>query len=159
MDANKGATTATNGADASNSEWPVWFASAVLILAVPLTDLTEGMIGAAELALMPKRSILINISRGRVVDQKALFTALKDNHLFGAGLDVWYNYPSDHKERRNTLPGDLPFHELENVVLSPHRAGLVIENEALRMKASARLLNQAAAGKQIDNKVDVELGY
>lgn len=130
-----------------------------LMLAVPLTEATEGMIGAEELALLPDRSILINVSRGKVVDQSALYKALKENLLFGAGLDVWYNYPAGEAERTETFPGDFPFHELENLVLSPHRAGLVRETEGQRMKELARLLNQAAAGDPLDNLVDTDLGY
>jgi len=131
----------------------------ILVLAVPLTDETEGLIGAEQLALLPDNAILINISRGRVVDQQALYSALKDRKLFGAGLDVWYSYPTDEPSRKNTLPGDYPFHELDNIVISPHRAGLVKETEILRMKALAELLNQAVKAHPMDNRVDLDLGY
>ncbi|MEE8355934.1 MAG: NAD(P)-dependent oxidoreductase [Anaerolineales bacterium] len=131
----------------------------ILILALPLTDETRGMITETELSLLPKNAILINISRGKIVDQRALFTALKENKIFGAGLDVWYNYPKHSADRVETRPADYPFHELDNVVMSPHRGGLVEETERLRMIALARSLNAAAKGGSIPNSVNLGLGY
>ena len=67
----------------------------VLIIAVPGTDETDSLIGEKEIALMPQGSIIVNIGRGKVVDQHALYHALKSGHLHGAGQDVWYHYPAD----------------------------------------------------------------
>jgi len=131
----------------------------ILILALPLTDETEGMITANELSLLPKNAILINISRGKIIDQRALFNVLKENKIFGAGLDVWYNYPKQPDDRVETRPADYPFDELANVVMSPHRGGLVKETELLRMSALARSLNAAVKGGLIPNQVNLELGY
>ena len=131
----------------------------ILILALPLTDDTEGMITETELSLLPDNAILINISRGKIVDQKALFNVLKENKIFGAGLDVWYNYPKHADDRIDTRPADYPFHELDNVVMSPHRGGLVKETERLRMSALARSLNAAVKGDSIPNHVSLGLGY
>jgi phosphoglycerate dehydrogenase-like enzyme len=117
------------------------------------------MITETELSLLPKNAILINISRGKIVDQRALFTVLKENKIFGAGLDVWYNYPKHSADRVETRPADYPFHELDNVVMSPHRGGLVKETERLRMSALALSLNAAAKGESIPNLVNLELGY
>ena len=131
----------------------------VVIVTLPLTDATEGMIGAAELARLPRGAILVNVGRGPVVDQEALYKALKDGTLLGAGLDVWYNYPADEEARLNTPPAEFPFHELENVVMSPHRAGGTAETERLRMLHLADALNAAARGDPIPNPVDLEKGY
>jgi phosphoglycerate dehydrogenase-like enzyme len=133
----------------------------VLIVVLPATDDTEGLIGAPELALLPQGAIVVNVGRGPVIDQFALYDALKGGYLFGAGLDVWYHYPKDDASRTNTPPADVPFHELENVVLSPHRAGGggEPEIEALRFKALAESLNHAAQGNPLPNQVDVALGY
>jgi len=131
----------------------------ILILALPHTAETDGLIGKKELALLPDTALLINVSRGKVVDQEALYLALKERRLFGAGLDVWYNYPPDKESRSNTIPGDFPFHELDNLVLSPHRAGLVREIEHLRMRALADLLNAAARKQKLPNEVNLDLGY
>ena len=131
----------------------------ILILALPLTDHTRGLLSQKELDLLPPNAILINISRAVIVDQEALYKSLYNGKIYGAGLDVWYNYPKTKEDRSNTFPADYPFHELENVVLSPHRGGKVVETEIMRMEGMARLLNAAARGEPIPNPVDLELGY
>ena len=131
----------------------------VLVITLPNTADTTGLIGARELAQMPRESLLVNVGRGPIVDQFALFKALKDGHLAAAGLDVWYNYPASRDARANTAPADVPFNELENVVMSPHRAGTVREIENLRMLHVAELLNAAACGQSIPNVVDLQRGY
>jgi phosphoglycerate dehydrogenase-like enzyme len=130
-----------------------------LVIALPATPATDGLIGARELASLPHRSILVNIGRGAIVDQRALFEALKAGGLAAAGLDVWYNYPADEAGRAHTPPADHPFHQLDNVVMSPHRAGHSEETETLRMQALAALLNAAARGETVPNRVNVEAGY
>jgi phosphoglycerate dehydrogenase-like enzyme len=131
----------------------------VLLIALPLTEETENLIGEKEITLMPEGGILINIGRGPIVNQHALYNALKSGHLHSAGSDVWYNYPKSKEERENTPPADLPFGELDNFVLSPHRGGMVKEVEIQRAKALANLLNSASRGEPIPNKVDIEAGY
>jgi len=131
----------------------------VLMVTLPLTGETEGMIGEEEINLLPPNAILVNVGRGPVVDQAALYHALKDGRLHSAGIDVWYNYPQDEESRSNTPPADFPFHELENVVMSPHRGGGAMDVEVLRMRHLARLLNAAANGEPIPNRVDLTQGY
>jgi len=133
----------------------------VLVVCLPLTDETRGLLGESELALMSRSAILINVGRGPIVDESALFHALRDGTLHAAGLDVWYNYPTDEPGRSATRPSDYAFHELDNVVMSPHRAGAphTPETESLRMRALARLLNAAARREPIPNRVDLGLGY
>ncbi|MEE4465638.1 NAD(P)-dependent oxidoreductase, partial [Azotobacter chroococcum] len=80
-------------------------------LTVPLTAATEGLISARELARMRPESILINISRGKVVDETALLEALQAGRLRGAGLDVF---------EREPLPADSPLLRLDNLVATPH---------------------------------------
>jgi phosphoglycerate dehydrogenase-like enzyme len=131
----------------------------VLMVTLPLTDETRGMIGKEEFALLPPDAIVVNVGRGPVIDQEALYNALKNGNLHSAGIDVWYNYPPDETSRENTPPADFPFHELDNVVMSPHRGGGAKEVEVLRMAELAKLLNAAARGEPIPNKVDLEAGY
>jgi phosphoglycerate dehydrogenase-like enzyme len=133
----------------------------VLIITLPLTAETKGLIGEAELEQLPPQAVLVNVGRGPIVDEEALYNALRDGGLHAAGLDVWYNYPGDEASRRGTPPSTFPFHELDNVVMSPHRAGTggAEEIERRRMAGLARLLNAAAAGEQIPNRVDVSVGY
>ncbi len=139
--------------------WELLPATEILILALPHTDDTDNVISHKELALLPSNAILINISRGKIVDQEALYTALKEGKIYGAGLDVWYNYPKTVEDRISTPPADFPFHELDNLVMSPHRGGIVKETEQLRMAALAQSLNAAARDEPIPNPVNVELGY
>ena len=133
--------------------------SDVLFIALPLTEKTQDLISSEEIALMSKGSILINIGRGPIVNQYALYEALKTGHLRAAGSDVWYNYPDSKEARRNTPPADVPFGDLDNFVLSPHRGGMVDSVEEQRLQALANLLNAAGRGEPIPNKVDLQAGY
>ena len=94
-------------------------ASDVVVVTVPLDADTRGMIGAAELSAMKATGLLINVARGPVVDQSALYGALKEGRIAGAGIDVWWGQPADGV----VPPAELPFAELENTVLTPHHSG------------------------------------
>jgi phosphoglycerate dehydrogenase-like enzyme len=131
----------------------------VLLVCLPHTPDTEGIIGQRELADLPEEAVLVNVGRGPVIDEKALYKALKEGQISGAGLDVWYRYPSSEVEHTNTPPSTHPFHELDNVVLSPHRGGATAETNFLRMDGLADLLNAAARGEPVPNPVDVTAGY
>ena len=76
-----------------------------LVLALPLTPATTGLIDAAALARMPAHAVLVNISRAPIVDQTALFKALQDNEIGGAILDVWYQYPRRRGHSGRPRPG------------------------------------------------------
>ncbi|MBD3401492.1 hydroxyacid dehydrogenase [candidate division GN15 bacterium] len=130
----------------------------VLFVTLPLTPETEGMLGRVELALLPDRATIVNIARGPIVDQRALFDELTSGRI-RAGLDVWYNYPTDEPSRASTDPADLPFHELDNVVMTPHLGGNSDRTEALRIAELADSLNAAATGQTIPNRVDLSRGY
>ncbi|MBC8446448.1 MAG: hydroxyacid dehydrogenase [Chloroflexi bacterium] len=131
----------------------------VLIICLPQTPKTTGMIGEGELALLPSGAILVNVGRGPIVDEAALYHALREGTLHSAGLDVWYNYPTDEAARSHTPPSVYPFYELDNVVMSPHRAGGADGTETLRVRHLAALLNAAARGDEMPNRVDLQAGY
>jgi phosphoglycerate dehydrogenase-like enzyme len=133
----------------------------VLMVTLPLTPDTQGLIGAAELAALPAGALLVNVGRGPVVEEGALYQALASSHLAAAGLDVWYRYPEDTAARRHTWPSAYPFHELDNVVLSPHVGGSfgAPYTERRRMAHLARLLNALHRGEPAPNRVDLALGY
>ena len=98
-------------------------AADVLVLAVPQTPETAGLIGKAELELLPPGAILINIARGAVVDEEAMIDALRSGRLSGAALDVFAREP---------LPESSPLWDMPNVLISPHSASTVdIENARL----------------------------
>jgi phosphoglycerate dehydrogenase-like enzyme len=86
----------------------------LVALTCPLTPETEGLIGKTALAAMRPGSFLINVARGRVVDEQALLEALVSGHLAGAGLDCFHDEP---------LPAESPFWTLPNVIATPHSAG------------------------------------
>lgn len=130
-----------------------------LILCVPATPETVGLIGASELALLPRHAVLVNVSRGEVVDEAALYQALRNRMLYAAGLDVWYNYPASSTPSMKLAPSTYPFHDLENVVMSPHRASHGVGSERLRMTHLASLLNAAAGGNEMPGRIDVQAGY
>lgn len=140
-----------------------------LIICLPQTMETTGLVGAAELARMPIGAILVNIARAKIVDEEALFLALKEGRLHSAGLDVWYAYPEAGpsvpnyytmpETARSTAPSRFPFHNLQNVVMSPHRAGVSMETESRRVAHLARLIAAAANGEDVPNQVDLERGY
>lgn len=93
-----------------------------LIISVPLTKLTKGLIRTRELELLGSNGIIVNLARGLVVDQESLYHACKDKTIHGAAIDVWYEYNPEPDEDNREFPYTFPFHELDNVVLSPHRA-------------------------------------
>lgn len=132
-----------------------------LIIALPGTPATDGLIGAAELALLPPRAVLVNIGRAAVIDETALYNALANGQLHAAGLDVWYQYPPDEASRTQTYPATHPFWELDNVVLSPHRGGALhnADVEQMRMDGLAAAINAAAVGETPPHPVDLRLGY
>jgi len=131
-----------------------------LFVALPLTVETQGMIGFERLSLLPKHSVVVNIARGLVIQEEALYDALSTGTLSAAGIDVWYQYP-DAEGKTSTFPSAFPFHELGNVVMSPHRGGAYNrpELERARVDHLARLLNAAARGEPVPNRVDLEAGY
>ncbi|MFB6286034.1 MAG: NAD(P)-dependent oxidoreductase [Candidatus Bipolaricaulia bacterium] len=144
---------------ASSELSSLWPRADMVMIALPQTPETEGLIGPEEIDQMPDHAILVNVGRAPIVDPAALYDALKDGRLGGAGLDVWYNYPKDEAERANTPPADYPFHQLENVVMSPHRAGGGDVIEERRMAQLAELLNALARGETDTNRVDLSAGY
>jgi D-3-phosphoglycerate dehydrogenase len=92
----------------------------LVTLHVPLNDETRHLISTREIAQMKKNAILVNTCRGGVVDEDALYQAMKAGHLFGAGLDVWDVEPP---------PKDHPLLSLRNVVATPHVAGNTFETQ------------------------------
>jgi len=93
--------------------------------------------------MMPRGSVLVNVARGPVVDEEALFQNLLSGHLGAAGIDVWYSYPDTEESRMATNPSRFPFWDLPNVVMSPHRGGAFglpgIEERRLRHLADMLL--------------------
>ncbi len=131
----------------------------VLFLCLPRTPETDGLIGAAQLASLPDDAIIVNVSRGAIIDEEALYEELRSGRL-RAGLDVWYMYPRDEASRDDQRPSEYPFGELTNVVMTPHMAGHCAGIEALRAMALSDLINSLVRDDGlIPEQVDVERGY
>ena len=88
------------------------------VVAISLRPETKGLIGARELAALGPSGYLVNIARGAVVDEDALYHALRERRIAGAALDVWYRYPRAAGEV--VQPSRHPFGELDNVLMGPH---------------------------------------
>lgn len=133
----------------------------VLHIALPHTEATRGLIGEREFQLLPDDAVLVNVARAPIVDEEALYRALSTRAIRAAGLDVWYAYPESEEDRSATPPSRFPFRDLDNVVMSPHRAGAfaVPEVEEARLSALAASLNAAARGDPVPHAVDVREGY
>lgn len=128
----------------------------ILMITLPLTKETENLIDQRRINLLPDDAILVNVGRGRVVNEEALYRALSGGKLRAAGIDVWYQYPKHEKDREHTFPSRFPIHELPNVVMSPHRGGFTRESDDLRVKALIHLLEQIQHGN-VDNANMVDL--
>ncbi len=129
------------------------------LVASPLTEETKDLIGEKEISLMKPNAIIVNISRGPVINERALYEALKDQKIAGAGVDVWYNYPKDRKNPIDVFQ-NFPFRELDNVILSPHRAFRVHQRGDL-VSAGDVIDNLilVSKGKEPKNQLNKELGY
>ncbi|MBA7485794.1 D-glycerate dehydrogenase [archaeon] len=117
-------------------------------LHVPLTPETHHMIGAGELAAMKETAILINTSRGPVVDEEALYEALRDGAIAGAGLDVFEVEPIN--------PGS-PLLDMDNIVLTPHLASGSVETRTKMATTAALNLVSVLQGKEPPNLVNPEV--
>ena len=125
--------------------------SDVVVVSAPLTPETEGMIGAAELAALGPDGALVNVGRGPLVDESALYEALRDRAIRGAALDVWYRYPAGRGER--ATPSDLPFGDLPNVFMTPHASGVTADTFIGRCDDIAANIVRLARGEPLRNVV------
>jgi phosphoglycerate dehydrogenase-like enzyme len=115
-----------------------------LAITLPLSAATRNLIDARRLRLMKPTAYLINVARAEIVDQTALYQALARGQIAGAALDVWYRYPSSGAAM---LPAALPFHELSNVLMTPHISGWTQGMLAARAELIARNIERAARGE------------
>jgi phosphoglycerate dehydrogenase-like enzyme len=122
------------------------------VVAVPSTPETRGLVGAAELERLGPDGFLVNVARGDVVEERALYEALRDGTIAGAALDVWYRYP---RGGARTLPSDHAFHELENVVMTPHVSGHTTGTQERRATFLAEQLRRLEEGRPLENVLAV----
>lgn len=121
-----------------------------VVLTIPLTVETEGLIGEAEFKLMKQSAYIVNVGRGRTIDQTALLKALKTGQIAGAGLDV-------------TDPEPLPMHsqlwDMENVIITAHYSGFTPRYTERAMAIFLDNLERYLAGKPLRNVINKQLGY
>ena len=125
-------------------------AADVLIVSLPLTRATQGLVGRRELALMKPDAILVNVARADIVDEEALYKHLQSRPSFSAGLDVWWEYPG----RSGVFATRWPLLELPNVLGSPHNSA----NPAGSIAGAARHATENVArhlrGERVQHLVD-----
>lgn len=122
-----------------------------VVVSCPLTAQTSGMVDAAALALMPAHAVLVNISRAQIVDEDALYAALRDGRIGGAILDVWYRYPSSSDDA--VTPASHPFWELPNAWCTPHSSAWTQQLPRRRYAVIADNVNRLMSGEPLRNVV------
>ena len=122
----------------------------VVVLAAPQTKDTRGLLGARELAAMRPNAIVVNVSRGKLLDETALAAALAEGRIAGAALDVFEQEP---------LPAESPLWSMENVLVTPHMAGFRPDHWDAVVELFAENLRRYEAGRELLNIVNKKAGY
>jgi phosphoglycerate dehydrogenase-like enzyme len=121
-----------------------------VVLAIPLTRETQGLIGEPELRAMKPSAYIVNVSRGGTIQEDALIRALREGWIAGAGLDVFETEP---------LPADSPLWGMDNVIITSHYAGIVLDYDERALAIFLDNLRRYRAGEPLHNVVDKEVGY
>lgn len=121
-----------------------------LLIAVPDTPRTRGLVGKAEIAGLKPGAVLINVARGEILDERALLEALEGGRLRGAALDVFRNEP---------LPADSPFWHLPNVLITPHVSATTTRFWEREVELIRDNVARYLAARALRNVVDKRLGY
>jgi phosphoglycerate dehydrogenase-like enzyme len=121
-----------------------------LAITLSLSAETLGLLDARRLGLMKPSAYLINVARAEIVDEQALYDALAGGRLAGAALDVWYRYPTS---AGRAPPATAPFHELSNVIMTPHVSGWTEGMLEARADVIAENIARTARGEKPDNAI------
>jgi phosphoglycerate dehydrogenase-like enzyme len=122
-----------------------------VLLALPLDSSSAGLIDKARLAKMKSTAVIINVARGALIDEKALYEACRERRIGGAAIDTWFRYPAQGNVRGD--PSSLPFRELDNVIMTPHGSGWTDGLLPRRCQLIARNLDRLARGEALLNVV------
>ena len=120
-----------------------------VMIGLPLSDETRGLFNTVRLAQMKPDGVLINVGRGHIVEEEALYDALSSRRIGGAVIDVWYGYASEDNPDR--MPWNFPFNELDNIVMTPHNSALSETMHDRRWKFIAANLDRFNRGEQLEN--------
>ena len=136
----------------SLAELPSFMGSAdALVVSLPLAEQTRGLIGQAELAAMRPEAVILNVGRGPVIEEQALFDALAERRIGGAIIDTWYQYPTP--TQAECAPSSLDFASLPNVVMTPHMSGWTTGTVLRRQNTMADNIARLAEGRSLLNVV------
>jgi phosphoglycerate dehydrogenase-like enzyme len=122
-----------------------------LVISCPLTNETSGVINERRLALLPKQAVVVNVARGEIIDEAALYKALVNDTIAGAALDVWWRYPTDGDPAPS--PSRYAFSDLSNVLMAPHVSAWTEGMLSRRWKMIAANLDRFALGIPLLNIV------
>jgi phosphoglycerate dehydrogenase-like enzyme len=128
-----------------------WGSADFIVVSVPLTDDTKSMVDAEAFAAMRRDAVIVNVGRGPIIDADALFEALKTGRIGGAVIDTWYRYPGPSLP--NPHPSHLPFHELPNIVMTPHMSGWTSGTIRRRQQTIADNIVRCFSGEPLVNLV------
>ena len=128
-----------------------WGTADFIVVSVPLTAETQGIVGADAFAAMRPNAVVLNVGRGPTIDEKALYDALHGERIAGAIIDTWYRYPLPGQEE--VLPSALPFHELPNLIMTPHMSGWTHGTIRRRQRTIADNVMRRARGEACANVV------
>ena len=122
-----------------------------VVLALPLDSSTAGLIGREQFAKMKPTALIINVARGALIDEKALYEACRDRRIGGAAIDTWYRYPAQGNVQGD--PSSLAFRDLDNVIMTPHGSGWTEGLLPRRCRRIAQNLDHLARGEALVNVV------
>lgn len=122
-----------------------------LVVSLPLAEQTRGLIGQAELAAMRPEAVILNVGRGPVIEEQALFDALTERRIGGAIIDTWYQYPTP--TQAECAPSSLDFASLPNVVMTPHMSGWTTGTVLRRQHTMADNIARLTDGRSLLNVV------
>ena len=122
----------------------------VAVVSAPLNEHTEGMIGAPQLQALGRDGVLINVGRGLLVQQRALYDALSCGVIRSAAIDVWYRYPAGDDI---SAPADLPFADLPNLLMTPHSSGVTRDTFTGRVDDVVANIGRLQRGEPLRNVV------
>jgi phosphoglycerate dehydrogenase-like enzyme len=130
-----------------------------LIIALPLTPETEGLLSYNELIRLGESGVVVNVARGSIIDQTALYQVLKKRKIAGAAIDVWYTYQPEPDKQGRKYPFENPFHTLDNILLSPHHAASPFDDLDRWDEVIDNITRFAQGRKDYINIVDTKRGY
>jgi phosphoglycerate dehydrogenase-like enzyme len=120
-----------------------------VLVALPLSDETRELFNAARLSQMKPDGVIINVGRGHIIEEEALYEALSEQRIGGAIIDVWYGYPTDADKERP--PSRFPFQDLDNIIMTPHNSARSAPMRERRWEFIARNLDHLARGEPLEN--------